>query len=316
MKRGRFILLCVLVFVVVFIASAIFKMTYTPEWSKKYTVDWGETIGTIEKDLAYGELDANKFDLYLPADDTKEGYGLVVYLHAGGFTSGDKAGDADMLEWLCSKGYVACGINYSLRTENNDASVYTQSMEIKAAIPVVVAEAEKRGYPIHGLTMSGGSAGGCLAMLYAYRDAWDAPVPVKLMFEMVGPSSFYAEDWGIYGTDQNAEAAAGLFGVMAGVELTTDMIESGEYVELMRPISAFMWVTPESCPSVLLYGTCDKVQPWAGVKHLNDALAENGVDYQLFEAPHSGHGVQNDDKVFEAYMDTVVEYLEKYMPVQ
>ena len=40
-----------------------------------------------------------------------------------------------MLSWLCSKGYVACGINYTLRTESNNASVLTQSNEIKAAIP-------------------------------------------------------------------------------------------------------------------------------------------------------------------------------------
>lgn len=83
-------------------------------------------------------------------------------------------------------------------------------------------------------------------MLYAYRDADESPVPVRLLFEMVGPSSFYAEDWGIYGLDRDTEearkAAAGLFGVMGGVELTPEMIASGEYVERMKPISAFRFV--------------------------------------------------------------------------
>ena len=74
-----------------------------------------------------GEGAANKFDLYVPADKSQDAYGLVVYLHAGGFTGGDKAEDAEMLEWLCSKGYVAAGINYTLFTEENpDASVYSQ----------------------------------------------------------------------------------------------------------------------------------------------------------------------------------------------
>lgn len=36
-----------------------------------------------------------------------ESYGLVVYLHPGGFTSGDKNADTKMLQWLCEKGYVA-----------------------------------------------------------------------------------------------------------------------------------------------------------------------------------------------------------------
>lgn len=318
-KRKRRVMwgsIYVFAFLIAFGGSVAFKMTYQAEWSKKFSVDWNDSIGTIKKDISYGDLDSNKFDLYLPKDSAKDSYGLVVYLHAGGFTTGDKSDDASMLEWLCSKGYVACGINYTLRSDTNQASVYTQSMEIKAAMPVVIDEAKTLGYNITEMTVSGGSAGGCLAMIYAYRDADESPVPVKLMFEMVGPSSFYAEDWGIYGLDKNSEAAAELFGVMGGVNLTPEMIDSREYVERMRPISAFMWITEGSCPSILLYGTHDKIQPWNGVRHLVGALQDNGVDYKLFEAPHSGHGVQNDDKVFEAYMNTVVEYLDKYMPVK
>lgn len=167
--------------------------------------------------------------------------------------------------------------------------------------------------------MSGGSAGGCLAMLYAYRDAAESPVPVRLLFEMVGPSSFYAEDWGIYGLDQGTDesrtAAAGLFSVMGGVELTPEMIKDGSYQELMKPISAFRYVDQNTCPSLLLYGTHDRVQPWNGVRHLVKALEDNGVDYKLFEATHSGHGVQNDNAVMKEYMEKVEEYLDKYVPV-
>ena len=37
--------------------------------------------------------------------------------------------DADMLEWLCSKGYLAAGINYTLfGNEHPDANVYSQSI--------------------------------------------------------------------------------------------------------------------------------------------------------------------------------------------
>ena len=309
----------ILVFVAAFIGGVVSKFAITPSWAKEYSVDWSDDLGTLKTDISYGDGEANKFDLYLPKDNSKDSYGLVVYLHAGGFTSGDKADDKKMLSWLYQKGYVACGINYTLRTDTNNASVLTQSNEIKAAVPVVIEEAKKLGYNVREMTMSGGSAGGCLAMLYAYRDAAEAPVPIKLLFEMVGPSSFYAEDWGIYGldrdTDDSRKAAAGLFGVMGGVELTPEMIKDGSYQELMKPISAFRFVNENTCPSLLLYGTHDKVQPWNGVRHLVKALEDNGVDYKLFEATHSGHGVQNDNAVMKAYMETVDEYLDKYMPV-
>ena len=154
----------ILVFVLAFVCGVASKFAIKPSWAKEYSVQMTDEIGKVYKDISYGDGEANKFDLYVPANGSKESYGLVVYLHAGGFTSGDKAEDEKTLAWLCSKGYVACGINYTLRTETNNASVLTQSNEIKAAIPIVIEEAKKLGYNITEMAMSGGSAGGCLAM--------------------------------------------------------------------------------------------------------------------------------------------------------
>lgn len=318
--RGMFVFICIAAFIVSFGIGAVSKVAIKPSWAKKYSVQMTDEIGMVYKDISYGGGEANKFDLYVPADGGKENYGLVVYLHAGGFTSGDKSGDAEMLSWLCSKGYVAAGINYTLRTNDNDKSVYSQSMEIKEAMPIVVEEAERLGYHIDKMAISGGSAGGTLAMLYAYRDAVDSPVPVKMMFELVGPSSFYRSDWGVYGldqdTDQSREAAADLFGIMLGKEINVDIIDTPQYDEIIKPISAFMWIDENSVPSVIAYGTHDRVCPFKTSAHLVNALKENGVDYQYFEMPHSGHGLQNDDKMYAQYMNTVEEYLDKYMPVK
>ena len=314
-SNGRFKwgLIYTVAFLAAFVGSALFKISSDPTHGK-YTVQWSDAIGKVYTDLSYGNGAANKFDLYVPADNSKETYGLVVYLHAGGFTSGDKSDDAEMLKWLCSKGYVAAGINYTLFTEENpDASVYSQSEEIKAAMPYVVEEAEKLGYKLDRMAISGGSAGGCLALIYAYRDADTSPVPVKMMFEAVGPGSFYAEDWGIFGLDQSPEAAAELFGVMSGQKLSPEDITSGAYLDAVKPISADRWVTKNTVPSVLCYGAHDKMQPFAASKPLVAALEENGVDYQYLVAEHSGHGLQNDSKVYMEYLDTVVKYLDKYM---
>ena len=303
----------VIVFIVVFALSAIIKMTYDPTHGA-YKVDWSDSVGTMYTDITYGDGEANKFDLYVPADNTGEHYGLVVYLHAGGFTSGDKSGDAEMLKWLCSKGYVAAGINYTLRTEQNpEASVYSQSVEIRDAIPVVIEEASKLGYSIDKMAIAGGSAGHALAMIYGYRDAEEAPVPVVLTFGAVGPASFYQEDWGVYGLDQSDEACAAMFSVMAGVEIIPEEIRDGSYVEKVKPISASMWINENSAPAVLAYGTKDKVQPYLASLPLKSALEENSVDYRYFELPHSGHGLQNDTKIYIQWMETVEEYLEKYM---
>ena len=287
-RKGRLMwgLLYTGTFFAAFLTSALIKMKADP-FHGKYTIrDWNDSIGTIHTDLSYGDGDANKFDLYLPADNTKESYGLIVYLHAGGFTSGDKSGDE---------------------------GVYSQSMDIKNAMPVVVSEAEKLGYHLDRMAISGGSAGGCLALIYAYRDADTAPVPLKMVFEMVGPASFYYEDWTNYGLDKSTEAAANLFSVMSGTAITKEQIESGEYLDIVKPISADRFVKPGSAPALIAYGTHDKVCPFKSVQHLIDAFEANQVTYDYYEFPHSGHGLQNDNAIYQQYMEKLEEYLTNYM---
>ena len=309
----------ILVFILAFGAGVVSKFAIQPSWAKEYSVKWSDEIGTLNSDLPYGNGKANKFDLYLPKDNSKETYGLVVYLHAGGFTSGDKTDDRDTLTWLCSKGYVAAGINYTLRTDTNAASVLSQSNEIKAAVPKVVEAARAAGYPVDKMAVAGGSAGHCLAMIYAYRDGKDAPVPVVFTYGAVGPSSFVAEDWGIFGvgydTDESRAAGAALFGVMSGENITPEEMKDGSYRAKMYAIAAAEWVQDNPVPTVVAYGTHDRMQPFLASLRLKAALEENNVDYRYFELPHSGHGLQNDSAVSKQWMEAIEEYLEKYMPV-
>ena len=309
----------VLVFVLA-LGAGVASKAISPSWAKAYSVRWSDEVGTLQSDLAYGDGEANKFDLYLPKDNTRGAYGLVVYLHAGGFTSGDKTDDRDTLAWLCSKGYVAAGINYTLRTDTNTASVLSQSNEIRAAVPKVVEAAEAAGYPIDKMTMAGGSAGHALAMIYAYRDGKDAPVPVVFTYGAVGPSSFVAEDWGIFGvgldTDESRAAGAGLFSVMSGETITPEEMADGSYRDKMHAIAAAEWVKENPVPTVVAYGACDRVQPFLASKRLEAALRESGADYQYFVMEHSGHGLQNDSAVSKLWMEAVETYLGKYMPVK
>ena len=317
--RAKWALLYVGAFILAFGAGAASKMI-PHSWEKNYTCEWSDSVGTIHSDIAYGDEKSNKFDLYVPADSSKESYGLVVYIHGGGFTSGDKTDDAKMLKWLCSKGYVAASINYTLRTNDNDVSVYSQSIEIKESMPVVIEEAGKLGYKIDEMAIAGGSAGHCLAMLYAYRDVDTSPVPVKMCFGVVGPSSFYPEDWGCYGFDERSEKsdkeAAEIFSMMAGKEITPDMFDTPAYDEAMKDISALMWVNDNTVPSLLCYGAKDKVQGFPASKKLDAALTEHNIPHDYIVLEHSGHGLQNDNKTYHTYYQKLDEYLDTYIPVK
>lgn len=316
-KKGRVMwgFIYVLAFIAAFVSSVVFKIAYNP-YGSKFSVDWNDSVGTAYTDISYGSGEANKFDLYVPADNSRDSYGLIVYLHAGGFTGGDKSDDAPMLQWLCSKGYVTAGVNYTLFSDKNpEASVYSQSMEIKESMPYVIEEAGKLGYHIDAMAISGGSAGGCLALLYAYRDAAVSPVPVKMVFEAVGPSSFYPEDWKSYGLDQNADVAKELFGTMAGKEVRSEF-GTPSYEKEMKEISALLWVNENTVPTLMAYGRYDKFQPYEGSQRLLKALEDNHIPHDYYLLEHSGHGLQNDNKVYVEYMLKILKYLDVYMPVK
>ncbi len=320
-KKGRIMwgFIYVFAFIASFLGSIAFKKNYDP-FRGEFKVNWNDSVGKVYTDISYGEGEANKFDLYVPANHTQKSYGLVVYLHAGGFTSGDKSDDTEMLTWLCSQGYVTAGINYTLfGDEHPEASVYSQSIEIKESMPSVISEAEKLGYHIDEMAISGGSAGGCLALLYAYRDAPTSPVPVRMVFEAVGPSSFYPEDWKCYGLDSKSEesdaAARELFGTMAGKELKSEF-GTPEYEEEIKDISALLWVDKDTVPTLMAYGKYDKVQPYESSQRLLKALEDNHVPHDYYLCEHSGHGLQNDYKVYGKYMRNILEYLDTYMPVK
>ena len=85
------------------------------------------------------------------------------------------------------------------------------------------------------------------------------------------------------------------------------------YDEAIKDISAFMWINENSVPTLCAYGKYDKVCPFESSKHLIHALKENNVPYDYIEFPHSGHGLQNDNKMYAEYMDKTNEYLDKYL---
>lgn len=67
--------------------------------------------------------------------------------------------------------------------------------DMENCINAIYAQAAEMGYTIDKMATSGYSAGGHLALLYAYSRSDAATVPVELVFEQVGPAVFTPELW-------------------------------------------------------------------------------------------------------------------------
>lgn len=191
--------------------------------------------------------------------------------------------------------------------------------EIDAGVDAIVDAATRRGYSLDGMVIAGGSAGGNLAMTYAYRDAADATVPVEAVISMVGPASLEPSAWfsfdDAYASDEEAEAAAGFVTVMTGEEITPDMMRSGEYRDALERISPLALVHPDAPPTLIAYGALDKVAPFAASEDLPAALEANGVPHDALIFPNSGHALNRDSDLAEELGEKIDEYLERYAPL-
>ena len=68
--------------------------------------------------------------------------------------------------------------------------------EIKNCVDAINEKCQELGYRVTGMATCGVSAGGTLAMNYAYTSGEYSAIPVKFVFQLVGPASFEPEQLG------------------------------------------------------------------------------------------------------------------------
>lgn len=113
-------------------------------------------------DLAYaGTSDAQRLDLYLPPDLAGPAP-LVIYIHAGGFATGDKRDVEGKLMPLLDSGFAVASVNYRL---SDEATFPAAAQDVKTAVRWLRAHAATYRLDPDRFAAWGDSAGGNLAAL-------------------------------------------------------------------------------------------------------------------------------------------------------
>lgn len=306
-----FVFLCVVIFVVFAIVGIVLATNHLVNERFSYLdVDFTEEVGTTMKDQSYGEDPLQTYDLYLPADKSRENYSFILFIHGGGFTGGDKT-DIEAVrccEYLASKGYVVASANYRLFTEESAVYVIDMYEDLMTAAEVIVNHSEELGYHLNEMATTGGSAGGCLAMLMAYKEPERLPLPIKFVFQQTGPASFEPEIW-----DKVTDEDKAIFvNYVSGDGFTAADVGSAEYQKAIDEISVSTMINENSVPILLAYGPKDKVVAVNAKFLLLDALKENGVEHTYIEFTNSGHALFGDPDKAEEYYRTMEDYIDKY----
>ena len=134
---------------------------------------------TVTRDIQYGSApnlngvaQPLKLDLYQPSGDTVAQRPVVVWVHGGGFSGGDKADDGYLVTPFVKRGYVAASINYRLLSTGCSGSTLGDECTRAALAGINDAQAAVRWFRANAATyridpnriaVAGFSAGGVVA---------------------------------------------------------------------------------------------------------------------------------------------------------
>ena len=183
-KNTIFIVLCVVSFFVSFIVGALVCAQITGGLPQRLVkVKWDDSVGKQYKNLDYVNDRGHKFDLYIPTKVSTEA-NLILYIHGGSFNSGAKE-DGDLwCKYFASKGYVTATLDYTLQKKGVDANLNKLDLQIKNCVAAIKEECLNKGITLNGMATCGVSAGGTLAMNYAYKHDKDSAIPIKFVFQL------------------------------------------------------------------------------------------------------------------------------------
>lgn len=225
--------------------------------------------------VSYGPHPQQVYDLYLPADRSSDETKVIMLIHGGGWTSGDKSDMNPSVTFLQSlhPDHAIVNVNYVLASAENPAFP-NQFLDIKSVVSKLTSERnELQIKPEFG--MVGTSAGAHIAMMYDYK--YDVNNQVKFVANIVGPSDF---------TDPFFEEN---FPIQPIID---QLVDEGAYppgTNFLEELSPVFHVSAGSSPTCMFYGDEDPLVPEENGAALKVKLDGFGVENTL-RIYNGGHG--------------------------
>jgi alpha-L-fucosidase 2 len=238
----------------------------------------------VRRDVVYGEAEGQKLLLDVSVPEGKGPFPVVILVHGGGWSSGDKAGaekpgsGADITPWfapLTEAGFAWVSINYRLAPANRWPACLEDT---RMAANWVRAHAPEFGGDPNRLALMGHSAGGHLALLAALPGEDGRPSPVQAVVGCAPVSDFVAD----------TERRGGLSRSLQDL-LMLPAAMTPEAVERLRTLSPITRLAAGYPPTLLLHGEIDKTVPLAQSSAFQARAHALGLECELHVLPGAPH---------------------------
>jgi dipeptidyl aminopeptidase/acylaminoacyl peptidase len=148
----------------------------------------GPLRDTTIQNISYGTNGSQKLDLGLPAGRTSA-TPLVIAVHGGGWSTGDKNELTWLLNGLKQRGFAVANINYRL-TLNSSDNYKMQLDDVDSAVQFTLRLASTYAFNNQKLYIVGHSAGGHLSLAYTYTR--NSNGKIKAVGSLAGPTDLFA----------------------------------------------------------------------------------------------------------------------------
>jgi acetyl esterase/lipase len=244
---------------------------------------------TVESDLAYATVDGTELclDIYRPAEpDTP----VVLYLHGGGWTRGDRRTDGSRrLAPLAGFGVTVVAVDYRLAPH---AVFPAQVHDVKGAVRWLRAHGARLGLATERLGIWGASAGAYLGSLLALSEG-DGALEGTVGGNLEQSSAVQAVVHWFGQADLAASAArSDLEALLLPFRFEADLLGTADSVELAeraRGLSLLSRVSPQAPPFLIAHGDRDRIVPPSEGLSLHHALGRAGVRCRFELLSGAGH---------------------------
>ena len=244
--------------------------------NKDDTPDPGSATAETMMDVSYGNHAQQKMDIFLPANRTTVDTRVMILIHGGAWSSGDKSDFTQYVDSLKKRmpGYAIFNINYRLSISG--VNVFpAQENDVKAAFEFIYNK--RNEYKISDkFVLLGASAGAHLALLQAYK--YTTPVKVKAVVDFYGPTNMTE----LYNNPASPLIPATFIATVVGATPTSNPT-------LYQESSPINYVTIQSPPTIILHGGQDPLVSPGQSTTLRDQLLIKGVPTQYVLYPSEGH---------------------------
>ena len=260
-------------------------------------------------DIPYGNHERHKADIFIP-ENVKSSCGIILFIHGGGWSDGDKTAHTRDCEYFADQGYITATMNYRFVSEN--INVFNELDDITKALETIKRECAQRGYNIEKLILSGGSAGAHLALLYAYTRKEVSPVKPVAVCAYCPPVSCHKADFLLGISGEFEDWKYGVLSDCCGFKLTKNDFLNSPQQEALLNISPEKYVAEECIPTAVFHGKVDELIPIGHIYDFIDLLNEKGIKNDFVVYENSGHALDKDPETALKTKDKIISYAQKY----